>query len=76
MQAATEAVKAAIMTRREADYPVNNARPIHTMPWSGSPVLRQDLGSTDSKWQGARKMYDKHGVVPGVPNLNPNRIKQ
>ena len=37
------AAKAAIMAVREVDNLVNNARPIHTMPRSGSPVLREPM---------------------------------
>ena len=41
MQAAIEATKAAVMVAREADNIVSSARPIHTMPRSGGPLLRQ-----------------------------------
>ena len=41
MPVVIKATKATIMAVREADKPVNNARPIHTMPRSGDPVLRQ-----------------------------------
>ena len=41
MQAGIEAAKAAIMAVREADNPVNNARPIHRMARSISSVVRQ-----------------------------------
>ena len=40
-QAAIQAAKTAIMTVRETDNLVSNARPVHTMPGSGSPVLKQ-----------------------------------
>ena len=39
MQAVIEATKAAIMVAREADNLVCSARPIHTMPRSGGPLL-------------------------------------
>ena len=42
-QEVIEATKAAIMAVREADNPVDNARPIHTMPRSGMPVLQQPM---------------------------------
>ena len=42
-----EADKTAVMTVREADTPVNNARQIHTMPMSCGSVLR--LPVVDSK---------------------------
>ena len=35
IQAPIKATKGAIMTVREADYLVNNARPVNTMPRSG-----------------------------------------
>ena len=41
MQAVIEATKAAIMAIREADNLVNNARPVHTGPRSGSLALKQ-----------------------------------
>ena len=40
-QAATEAAKAVIMVVREAESPVNDTRPMHTMSLLGSLVLRQ-----------------------------------
>ena len=40
MQGATEAIKAALMTVREADNLVTNARPIYTMPRSSGLALR------------------------------------
>ena len=39
MQAAIKAAKAAIMGPGEAANPVNNAKPVHVAPRSGSPVL-------------------------------------
>ena len=36
-----QAVKEAVMVVNEVQNPVNNARPIHSMPRSGSHVLRQ-----------------------------------
>ena len=36
MQTVIETVKEAIMAVREAEYPVNSTRPIHTVPRSGS----------------------------------------
>ena len=41
MQTTIQAAKAAIMMVREAENPINGARPVHTMPRSGNPVLRQ-----------------------------------
>ena len=41
MQAATEAAKAAFMAIREEDNMVNNARPVHKVPRSGGPMLKQ-----------------------------------
>ena len=41
MQPVTEAAKAAITAGRAADNPVNNARPIYTVPRSGSPTQRK-----------------------------------
>ena len=43
MKAAIAGAKAAIMTVREADNLVSNARPLHTTPRLGSPALRQQM---------------------------------
>ena len=51
MQAVNEAAKAAIITIREADNLINNARSIHTMPRSGIPVLRQPTWKVAKKYQ-------------------------
>ena len=41
MQAVIKAAKAAMMAVREAENLVNNAIPMHTLPRSGIPALRQ-----------------------------------
>ena len=33
-------IKAVLMTVRDAENPVNNARPVHTAPRSGEPALK------------------------------------
>ena len=40
MQAVIKVTKVAIMAVREAENLVNNTRPVHTVPRSGSPVLK------------------------------------
>ena len=49
-EAAIEVTKAVIMAVRKVDTCVNNARPIHTVPISGDPILCQptfDWKATD-----------------------------
>ena len=41
VQAEIEAVKALIIAVREADNLFNSAIPLHTMPKSGSPAVRE-----------------------------------
>ena len=41
MQAVTETSKADIVAIREAEKTVNNARPVHAAPRSGSPAQKQ-----------------------------------
>ena len=43
MQAATKAIKAAMMAVREAVIPISNARPIYTLPRSSNPASRQPI---------------------------------
>ena len=54
MQAEIKVTKAPVIALREADNLVNNARQIHTMPRSGSTVLRQQTFD----WNVANKYQD------------------
>ena len=58
IKAAIRATKAAIMAVGVADNPDNNARPIHSMPRSGVPVLRQSTfdGKVADKYQDMFKL--------------------
>ena len=51
-QAVTEATKAVIMAVRDADDLVNAARPVQTIPRTGSPVLKQPtfIGKVNDKY--------------------------
>ena len=60
-----EAAKAAIMAVREADNPVNNARPLHAMPRSGGPAL-----TTDVDWKVVDKYQELCNFEKEVKNIS------
>ena len=43
MQAAIEGAKVAILTDREANNPINNARPIYAAPRLGDPTVKEPI---------------------------------
>ena len=54
MQAAIKATKETIMATREAENPVNNARPVHTAPRSGGLASNQSTFD----WKAADKYQE------------------
>ena len=64
-QAANEAIKEALMVVREADNPVNNARPICTTPRSGGPNLKHPIFD----WRATNKDHEVCNFETEVKNI-------